>query len=121
MPAKVIKTAGRVIAGLRMRTQTGDPMEDARKMLGLVPGKVLLFWPHDRKWLTDLAAFRRHLPADGAIWVVLKRREAMDARERETLPTEEDVKKAAKAAGMVDAEVRALTEKEFALKLIIKP
>jgi DUF3052 family protein len=89
-----------------------DSRSAASRPRGAGPIDVLFFGTEDVASLVRLAAFKRTLANDGAIWVV--HRKGKDATVKDT-----DVFAAAKLAGLVDTKVVAFNATHTAERLVI--
>ena len=80
---------------------------------------AILFWVGQAEGLEPaLEMLRERIKEDGAIWTVITKKAY---QEKEGLPRvkESDIIEAAKGAGLVDVKVASLSEREYALKLVI--
>jgi len=80
---------------------------------------AILFWVGQVEDLQPvLATLRERIKEDGAIWTVITKKAY---QEKEGLPRakETDIIEEAKGAGLVDVKVASLSEREYALKLVI--
>ena len=90
-----------------VRARSGDVLEDAKAR-----GRDIVFWGlADKRDLARIEALRRCLQPAGALW-------ALWPKGRKEL-REDDVRAAARAAGLVDVKVASVSETLSGLKLVI--
>lgn len=80
---------------------------------------AILFWVGQTEGLRlTLEMLRERVKENGAIWTVITTK---GYQEKEGLPRvkESDIIEAAKGAGLVDVKAASLSEREYALKLVI--
>lgn len=96
-----------------------DSAKDLEEAPFLGQADMVLFWAKGAQGLeATLKMMRERIGERGAIWVALAKKAW---QEKEGLPrlAESDVFAAAKEAGLVDVKVASLSEKEYAIKLVI--
>ncbi len=96
-----------------------DSAKGLEEALFLGQADMVLFWAKEGQGLEAiLKMMRGRIVKRGAIWVALTKKAW---QEKEGLPrlAESDVFAAAKEAGLVDVKVASLSEKEYAIKLVI--